>query len=639
MLGKTPPTPLYKEGLRKEGRQSSLSKREGGRDFSLIKALCISVFVALLTLTPIIHLLNLSSYNSKFQLRGPLPTSDKIIIIAIDNESIDWLMKWPWTRRTHAKLVDLLKDAGAKLIVYDVFFDSPTQFDPQDDIDFAKSIKRAENVILASNYQKMEKNAQFQVLRLPFKKPIPILNKAALDIGVVHPDPDADSVVRRFQLVFQSKGERFYSLGLQAVRRFENIFDMNLSSTKSIRVGKHQIPQYRKKMMINYHGPSGTFKTIPFARVYDPSDPHFKGEELKDHPQWFKDKIVLIGASAIELHDVFSTPFDKELPGVEIHANVIETILNDQYIRVLNAAWVFVAMMLISWVNIRFGKRMKIRPFFGLLVFQTVIIYGVSFAMFIVARLEMPTYTLQMTLWSTFLLQTIIKFVQEEKEKKKVRDIFSQYVAPTVVNEILSHPESIELGGEMREVTIFFSDIRSFTTFSEAHTPKEVVELLNEYLDAMTQVIFEFGGTLDKYVGDEIMAIFGAPLPLPDHPRVAVACAVAQLKKLRELQTKWRLEGRTVLDIGMGLNTGTVVVGNIGSTMHKDYTVIGDAVNLAARIEALTRTYSDEKHTTHLLISEDTYLQVKDHFMCQYVDEITVKGKLATTKLFEVVVE
>ncbi len=623
MLGKSPRTPRHNEG----------------QDFPLIKALCISVLVALLTLTPIIHILNLSSYNSKFHMRGPLPTSDNILIVAIDNESIDWLMKWPWTRRTHAKLVDLLKDAGAKLIIYDVFFDSPTQFDPQDDIDLATSIKRAGNVLLASSYQKIEKNAQFQVLRLPFKKPIPILNNAALDLGVVHPDPDADSVVRRFQLVFQSKGDTFYALGLQAVRRFENNFHVNLESTKKILVGKHSIPLYQKKMLINYHGPSKTFKTIPFARVFDPADPQFKGEELKDHPEWFKDKIVLIGASALELHDVFSTPFDKELPGVEIHANVIETILKDQYIEVLNAGWVFLSMILISWVNIRFGKRMKIRPFFGLMVFQTLAIYIASFSAFIFTRLEMPTYTLLITLWLTFLLQTIIKFVQEEKEKKKVRDVFSQYVAPSVVNEILSHPESIELGGEMREVTIFFSDIRGFTTFSEAHTPKEVVELLNEYLDAMTQVIFEFGGTLDKYVGDEIMAIFGAPLPLADHPRIAVACAIAQMKKLRELQQKWRSEGKTVLDIGMGLNTGTVVVGNIGSTIHKDYTVIGDAVNLAARIESLTRTYSDDKHITHLLISEDTYLQVKDYFECQYVDEITVKGKLETTKLFEVLVE
>ena len=605
----------------------------------IIKAVLIAVFSAVLALSPIIHKLNLSSNDSKFRLRGPMAPSGQVVIVAIDNESIDWLMKWPWTRRTHAKLVDLLKDAGAKLIVYDVFFDSPTQFDPQDDIEFARSIKRAGNVILAASYQNVEQNTQFQVLRLPFKKPIPCLNAVALDLGVVHPQPDDDSVIRRFQLVFQTKGETSYSLGLQSVRRYEQNFNVDLSSTKTIISGTHRIPLYRKKMLINYHGKAGTFKTVPFARVYDPQDPQCLGDILKQNPRFFKDKIVLIGASALDLHDVFATPFDKELPGVEIHANVIETILKDDYIRVLGAMWVFAAMILISWINIRFGKKMKIQPFFALMAGQTICIYFVSVASFILARLEMPTYTLLMTLWGTFLLQTLIKFIQEEQEKKKVRDIFSQYVAPTVVNELLSHPDKIELGGEMRDVTIFFSDIRSFTTFSEAHTPKEVVELLNEYLDAMTQVIFDFGGTLDKYVGDEIMAIFGAPLPLADHPRIAVECAVAQMKKLRELQLKWTSEGKTVLDIGMGLNTGTVVVGNIGSTIHKDYTVIGDAVNLAARIEALTRKYSDENHVTHLLISEYTYEKIKDQFDCRYVDEMTVKGKTTATKLYEVLVD
>lgn len=561
------------------------------------------------------------------------------MLVAIDNESIDWLMKWPWKRSTHAKLIDLLKDAGAKLIVYDVFFDSPTQFNPEDDVIFARSIKRAGNVILAASYQKVEKSAQFQVVKQPFKKPIPILNDVALDLGVVHPDLDIDSVVRRFQVVFQSKGETFYSVGLQTVRQLEKAFNADLSSTETIISGKHAIPLYGKKMLINYHGPMGTFKTVPFARVYDPADPQSKGQILKDEPSFFKDKVVLIGASAFELHDVFSTPFDKELPGVEIHANVIETILSDEYIGVLGAGWIFLIMVLLAWSNIRVGRNMRIRGFFSLMFLQTLAVYGVSFGVFILLRLEIQTYTLQATLWTTFLLQTIIKFIAEEKEKKKVRDVFSQYVAPTVVNELLAHPDKVELGGVMKDITIFFSDIRSFTTFSEGHTPKEVVELLNEYLDAMTRVIFEFGGTLDKYVGDEIMAIFGAPLPMEDHARVGVACAVAQMKKLRELQNKWKAEGKTVLDIGMGLNTGSVVVGNIGSTMHKDYTVIGDAVNLAARIEAATRKYSDEKHVTHILISEFTYNIVKVHFECRYVDEIAVKGKSITTKLYEVLWE
>ena len=591
----------------------------------VIKSLLITLFFLLLNALPIVDMMNMSSYNQKFRFRGVLKPTTQIVILTIDAESIDWMSKWPWPRKYYAVIVDALKKAGAKLIVFDVFFDSPTQFDPHDDVQFAESVRKAGNVILAASFQNIQQSNEFKVVKLPFKKPIPLLEKAALAIGVVHPHLDRDHVVRRFQLVDKSGEDYFPSLALQVIQHLQGVPTFHIHSDKKLSVGDKIIPMLDAKLLINYYGSGSTFQSIPFVRVFD-------GTFLADSPHFFENKVVLIGSSAYDLHDVFPTPFDRNLPGVEIHANVIQTILDSSYISVLSPFLLFAILWFLVWLNIRVSKNLKIKTFFLITFTQILILYAFVFFAFKYGRLEIPTYTVILAVMLIFIIQTVVKFIKEEKDKKKVRDIFSQYVAPTVVNELLANPEMVELGGTMKEVTIFFSDIRSFTTFSEAHTPKEVVELLNEYLDAMTQVIFEYGGTLDKYVGDEIMAVFGAPLPLEDHAIVATRCCIAQLRKLRELQEKWRSEGKAVLDIGMGLNTGNVVVGNIGSEMHKDYTVIGDAVNLAARIEALTRKYDTPEHLVHLLISEFTYEKLKDQFKCRFVDEIAVKGKTTKTK-------
>lgn len=598
---------------------------------TFFKSLLITVVFLLLNALPIIEIMNLSSYNQKFRFRGPLKPSSPIVILTIDTESIDWMSKWPWPRHYHARMVDILKSAGARLILYDVFFDSPTQFDSRDDLRFSESVRSAGNVILAASFQNTQETGEFKVVKLPFKKPIPILESAALGIGVVHPDLDRDHVVRRFQLIFKSGEDYFPSLALQAIRYLTGNHAIHIRNARELSVGQKVIPMQNAKLLINYYGPASTFESIPFGRVFD-------GSFLKDYPHFFENKVVLIGSSAYDLHDVFPTPFDRNLPGVEIHANVIQTILDAAYIHVLPPLFLVGILWFLVWINMKVSANLKIKIFFLVTFGEILVLYGFVFLAFKYGRLEIPTYTLTLAVMMTFLIQTVVKFIREEKEKKKVRDIFSQYVAPTVVNELLANPEMVELGGTMKEVTIFFSDIRSFTTFSENHTPKEVVELLNEYLDAMTQVIFEHGGTLDKYVGDEIMAVFGAPLPLADHAIVATRCCIAQIRKLRELQAKWKAEGKAVLDIGMGLNTGNVVVGNIGSEMHKDYTVIGDAVNLAARIEALTRKYDTPDHLVHLLISEFTYEQLNGQFECRFVDEIAVKGKTTKTKVYEVLI-
>jgi adenylate cyclase len=221
----------------------------------------------------------------------------------------------------------------------------------------------------------------------------------------------------------------------------------------------------------------------------------------------------------------------------------------------------------------------------------------------------------------------------EERRARDIRKMFSSYVSKRIVDELIRDPSKAKLGGDRKEITVLFSDIRGFTAFSEKHQPEEVVSLLNEYLGAMTNIVFEYEGTLDKFVGDAIMALWGAPVGQPDHAERAVRCALTMIEKLQDLQKKWIAEGRHAIDIGIGINTGDMVVGNMGAEGKKmDYTVIGDNVNLGARLEGLTRQYNN-----HIIISEFTYSKVKDIVEVNELGSVTVKGKQKPVVIYDVV--
>jgi len=236
----------------------------------------------------------------------------------------------------------------------------------------------------------------------------------------------------------------------------------------------------------------------------------------------------------------------------------------------------------------------------------------------------------------SFFTFALHRFLKEELEKQHIQSIFKQYVSPEVVKTLIKSPEALKLGGQKRDVTIFFSDIRNFTAISEKHDPEAVVEQLNEYLNAMTVCIFKWKGTLDKYIGDEIMCVWGAPIEQDNHAELALRCAWDQLAILKDLQQKWKSENKIIFDIGIGMNSGPAIVGNIGSSVMKDYTVIGDNVNYAARLEGLTRDFSTDTHTCRLIISEDTYQRVKHICKVKSLGEIAVKGKETVSPIYEV---
>ncbi len=568
--------------------------------------------------------------DTKFVLRGPITTSTDIVIAVIDKESSNWIGKFPWKRTVYATLIDQLSKAGARVIAFDILFNNPTSFNPQDDIDFAASIKKAGNIILCGSFQNIQQQAHVKYVGLPYEPPIAMFEKAAIGVGLINPYIDRDNVVRAFQVIAVNQGVVYPYLAVEVFRRLYPT-DNNISYAAGIvHLGGHAVKlNSENKLIINYRGPAQSFPHVPVSRITD-------GSFMEYNPGFFKNKIVFIGASDFELHDLFPTPFSQSMPGVEIHANMLQTILDANYILQmpwwLNVIGVFFLLMIAAKMFLKFSPLKS----FLLFIVVMVVIELVDVGVFILMRYDLASVTFFGGLLFPFVAIVGYRYYKEEKDKKLIKGMFSQYVAESVVNELLKDPSKIKLGGEKKFLSIFFSDIRAFTTFSEAHTPEEVVRTLNEYLDAMTEVIFDHKGTLDKYVGDEVMAIYGAPIELDNHAKVAVEAALAQLEALDKLNEKFRNEGRATVGVGMGIHSGEVVIGNIGSKRLKDYTVIGDSVNLAARLEAITRKYGTPEKPVNLIISEVTYQLVKEFFECRFVDEIIVKGKTIPVKIYEV---
>lgn len=448
---------------------------------------------------------------------------------------------------------------------------------------------------------------------------------------------DADSVVRRLPLAIPygrdpnpANWDFYPSLDVQTIRLFLGLRDEDMklnygdAGITTLQFGSHLTvhPDDLSRLLVNFHGPSQTYPYVSFGDV-----------ALNKFPRGtFKDKIVLIGASATGIGDLRATPFGGiDFPGVEIHANLIDNILNQQFL-VHHAPQVLTDLGFIFLFGLPLGLWLAVvRPRWmaaGLLLLVpfTAIVYGAF----------LHGWWLNFIVPALFTLIPNVSFVAlyrvffEEQEKRKIRGAFQQYVSPEVIRRLLTDPERVQ--PRKTEVTVLFSDIRGFTTISEKLDAQQLASLLNAYLTDMTKIIFRHQGTLDKYIGDAVMAIWGAPFDAPDHAEKCCAAAVHMLSKLTELQKDWRARGFPELDIGIGINTGIASVGNMGSSLRYGYTAMGDSVNLASRLEGLNKEYG-----TRIVISESTRNQIhsKD-LLFRELDLIRVKGKLQPVTIFEV---
>jgi adenylate cyclase len=455
--------------------------------------------------------------------------------------------------------------------------------------------------------------------------------------GFFNAPPDADGIVRRASLVLPygrtknpDEWDIYPSLDLMTARAYLGppAQDMNLiygpQGIVEIRFGKALLlhPDGRGQMMINYQGPASTFAHYSIVDVLQKTFP----------PGAFQGKIILIGATATGIGDLRGTPYGgTTYPGVEIHANVIDNILNERFLK-HGFRQALADVLLILFFGIPLGIWMAlVSPrwmWFGVSLLLPMI--AVNFWAFLHGwwlNLLVPALTLS----TNVLLVSLYRSLFEEKEKRRVRAAFGQYLSPEVIRRLLVNPQLVE--PRKTDITVMFSDIRGFTTISEKLDAQELALFLNQYLSDMTGLVFEHHGTLDKYIGDAVMAFWGAPFEEPGHAARGCQTALKMMDRVREMQKKWEAEGKPHLDIGIGLNTGVASVGNMGSVLRYGYTALGDTVNLSSRLEGLNKDYG-----THILVNETTYAAAKDEgFVFRELDLIRVKGKLQPVTIYELI--
>lgn len=592
-------------------------------------------------------------YDARFKARGPLPTEDKVVIAAIDEKSLLRFGRFPWNRDRYVELLKKLIGNGAEIIIFDIIFSEPEQNDAL----FAAAIKDASNVILplffkfdddmSSKGSESIVDSALSSVNNPglFEKyppyvargvnaPVPELTKEAMGLGHINMFPDSDGTLRWENLVIAQNGYLYPSIALQGAASLLGVpkDKVVINVSEGVQLGgKRNIPtDKRGRILINYYGGDKTFKHISIADIMDGTAP----------VNLLRGKIVLVGATAVGLYDLRVTPFTPVLAGIEKHASVITSILDNRFLKktplIVDILILLSSGVVFSFLVIRFravGAAIVTGAFLAALSFAggfLFIKYGVWM------NLAYPAVNFVVI----FMAITAYNYTMEERYSKKMRSMFSSYVTQRVVDELVKNPDMAKLGGARKEVSIIFSDVRGFTTFSERHSPEEVVAILNEYLGAMTEVIFRWEGTLDKFIGDAILAFWGAPMPQENHAELAVRCAMHMIKRLDELQAKWKAEGRPILEIGIGINTGEVIVGNIGAEGKKmDYTIIGDHVNLGSRIEGLTKKYQ-----TRVLVTEFTLNKVRDaiksggigHISVTGLENVVVKGKEVPVGIYSV---
>jgi adenylate cyclase len=543
--------------------------------------------------------------NTHFALRGPEDPVSPVAIVAIDEDSFDELnLTWPWPRALHAQLIDAISAARPAAIGLDIVFAEPSLHGEADDGVLAAAVARAGNVVLGAAFT--------DVRGLGFAKqdlnpPIRPVRDGAAGWGIVGFEIDPDAFIRRARLAYPFQGRSVDAFNLPLYR---------LAAAAGIPAAP--LPA-AAELIINFRGGPRTFLRVPYSRVLSGELP----------PDTFAGKIVLVGATSPVLHDVYPTPFAGQgtMPGVEIHANVLETLLRGIPVRVTPRA--VIALLTVAAGALAAWTVAAVRwpAAAAAVVLGTGAIMAVlAHAAFLWGRWWIPVVPALAGLVLAYSASTLESVIREQRQRRRL----SRFFSPAVVSEIVRDDEE-SLGTRRRRVTVLFSDIRGFTAMAERMEPERTVRFLRAYLTVMTEVVFRNGGTVDKYIGDAIMALYNVPFDQPDHAARAVRTALEFQARLREVIASFDDRDLTELSCGVGINTGDAVVGTIGSEQRLEYTAIGDTINIGARLESLTR-----EHRVPILISESTCEEIRGAFEVRYLGEVPVRGKAAPVKIYAV---
>jgi len=637
----------------------------------LFVALITALLVLLVTQESILKLgviqrLELATIDYRFQHRGlkeSLRDSGVVVIVEISQDSYRALPdRFPWPRSYYAHLIRNLKRAGAKVVGLDLMLTGADMANPENDQDLRDAIRESGMVVLAGKIE--PENDQFQHVSSNENFGNEFLHIDST-LGIVNILNDADGVHRRYTPFFESAGN--YTVPTFALAVLNKYFGLSPFTTAEdwgdrFAYAGRDIPKYdASSFLINFYGSSGTSRFIKFADVIDDSgfatlDEIDYGTQLNtfDDPidgylydRTFKNKIVLVGSRVPEDHDLFPVSIakgrrqgDNLMYGVEIHANVIESILRSDFVRKQSVALEILSVLFFCFVTFfvtsalkasktRFHFLVEVNGFLFALAEIFVLAYA-SLLLFTHASYLLTTISPILAVLSGYFASTTYHFVVERKQRVLIKEMFSTYVNPSVVDELISNPEKLALGGERRTLTVLFADIEGFTTISENLPSEQLVGILNEYLSAMSEVVFRHSGTLDKYQGDAIMAFWGAPIAQADHALNACRAAIEMQQVAKEIRAAWRSENKPLFHLRIGVNTGEMVVGNMGAMRKFDYTVIGDSVNLGSRLEGANKQYH-----TGIIVSENTFSLVRQEMIGRELDLLTVKGRSEPIHIYE----
>ena len=595
------------------------------------------------------------------QYADPRKAGKDIVLVAIDEASLEAYGRWPWPRDRHGYVVNFLKRAGAKAVAFDVIFSEPDSGDEQFDLVFADEMRAAGQVYLPFLLEnqpdvspmssagpqtaaspvppqvdvRLREAGQpaplptFSSMRLPTMA----LTEAARGIGYINLTPDIDGTTRRIPLVAKAAGRPVLQLAARVAADVLQAEEITLG-TRQLRIGPATIPLTNTgEMLIDWHGDleDRTFPMYSIGAILRSFTDLQAGKPPLLDPGLFKDKIVFIAATAAGTYDLRVTPLSPIAPGVLIHMSALDNILRNRYLLpapvwanglvtlmlCLATAWLFMIMS---------GHVLKLCLIGGL----GTAYYGLTVHAFTSHGLWLDLALPLSALGITFAATATVEYLTEGRQRRQLRAAFDKYMAPEVVDEIMKNPEKIRLGGEKKELSVLFSDIAGFTSISEKLSPEALVILLNKYLSAMTDIILKHRGNVNKYLGDGIMAIFGAPRDDPRHATLACYAALDSQTELAKLREEWKREGHPEIAARIGINSGPLVVGNMGSQRRLEYTVMGDSVNLASRLEGANKYYD-----TLILLGPRTYELARQDIEAREVDLMRVKGKHEPVVVYE----
>jgi adenylate cyclase len=660
-----------------------------------ITAGTIALVLALFALSPVVlETIDLNWLDLRFRARGPIAPGPSVAIAAIDEKALAAEGRWPWPRSRIAALVEALARDGARVIAFDVVF-AEAEADPRlpllgeidaevkrlgidapplrrlldarmaaadPDAALAKALAASPVPVVLGYFFHLDEtsaggrlapeeiarrfdaitDSQYPIVhRDPQLRPgsfirayapqgnLGSLAEAAASSGYFSVASDPDGVVRWLPLVVEGGEDLFPPLSVLAVWQFLGkptlAVRTNPWGVASVEIGERRVPvDEAGRLFLNYRGGARTFPTHSVADVLAGTLPAGA----------FRDRIVIVGATATSLGDIRTTPFGPLFPGPEVHANAIDNILAGDFIerprwsRVFDVAAIVVLGLLVGLVLPRTSALAGA-------ILGAALIGGyvlVAYVLFARARVELNMVYPILVIAATYTFLTLQRYLSEERERRYIKGAFEQYVAPEVIDIMLRDRAEVKLGGEERVLTALFSDLEGFTSFSEHRAPAEVIAVLGEYYGAMTEEVFRIEGTLIEYVGDELYAVFGAPLPQSDHARRACECALAMQARRRALNAEWAKLGRPAIRARTGLNTGNVLVGNVGSKYRLQYGAMGDTVNTASRLEGLNKLYG-----TEIIVSAHTAALIGDGFRLRELDRVRVKGRTQTLAIHELV--